>query len=814
MPRRLAAIMFTDIIGFAALTQRDEKAALQLLQDQENLLLPLLGVHRGRHVKTVGDGLLLEFPNALDAVEFGVEFQRRVHERNARPGSEPLRLRVGIHLGDVQDVGPDIFGDAVNTAARIESLADPGGICLSEPVYVQVRNKVPCGLERLGARPLKGVPGSMELYRAVLPWEHDRAAPKQFLSRRLAAIMYTDVVGFTASAQANEADALARLREQEGIVRPLFEPYKGREIKSTGDGFLVEFESALGALECAIEIQRQMRERNTKKSRTPLELRIGIHVGDVEESAGDIFGDAVNVASRIVPLAEPGGICLSTQVYDQVHNKAVVQMEKLGSQSLKGVRDPVVVYRTVLPRMGNEGAQGGTLPHRLAVLPLANISPDPADGYFADGLTEELISTLSQLSELRVIARTSVMPYKTAPRSVAQVGADLGVGSVLEGSVRKVGDRLRITVQLIDVSSQEHTWAETYDRRLEDVFAVQTEVAKRIAGVLRIKLGQKEETRLREHPTIDPDSYLAYLKGRSLASSDFGEEKLRNAKKQFELAISIDPANARAYSGLADVAFLLGWWHYDEQGEEWFRGYRAHAARANELDPNLAEAHCSLALGLWLYDHDFVATERELKLALSLNPSYSFAHWIYGTVLMDEGRTEDALREFALAEGLDPRSGQVLHRYSWLLIMLGRLDEAKAKIEKLKGLDEGDALYHSALSLYYLATSDFSQALRELKMTGDELSWRAIAVYTAAGERSKAKKLLEEMEGKPSIVSAPDRRAMGYALLGDLDECFRLLDEAFEKHALPFQPWRNDPMLEPVRRDPRFAQLLKKMNLV
>ena len=633
------------------------------------------------------------------------------------------------------------------------------------------------------------------------------------MPRRLAAIMFTDVVGFTASAQANEADALARLREQEAIVRPLWTPYQGREVKSTGDGFLVEFGSALGALECAVEIQRRMRERNSKKPGAPLELRIGIHVGDVEESGRDIFGDAVNVASRIVPLAVPGGICLSTQAYDQVHNKADVRLEKLGSHNLKGVREPVVVYQVALPRSGTEGTPGGSLARRLAVLPLANISPEPSDEYFADGLTEELITVLSQLSELRVIARTSVTPYKTAPKSVAQIGAELGVGSVLEGSVRKVGDRLRITVQLIDVRSQEHTWAETYDRRLKDVFAIQTEVAKRIAGVLKLKLGKSEETRLEERPTIRPDSYLAYLKGRSLASSDYSEEKLRSAKQQFELSISVDPANARAYSGLADVTFLLGWWHYDDQGEEWFRAYRTNAARALELDPNLAEAHCSLALKLWLHDHDFLAAEKGLRLALSLNPSYAFAHWIYGTVLMDEGRTDEALRELALAEGLDPRSGQVLQRYAWLLMMLGKLDEAKVKIDRLKGLNEDDTLYHSALSRYYLARADVPRALREVNMTGEGPSWMHVAIYAAAGETSKARKVLEEMKGKPSIVSAPDRRALGYAVLGDLDECFRLLDEAFEQHALPFQLWRCDPKLEPVRRDPRFAQLLKRMNL-
>ncbi|HYB77722.1 MAG TPA: adenylate/guanylate cyclase domain-containing protein, partial [Thermoplasmata archaeon] len=304
------------------------------------------------------------------------------------------------------------------------------------------------------------------------------------MTRRLAAIMYTDVVGFTASAQANEADALARLREQEGIVRPLFKPYKGREIKSTGDGFLIEFESALGALECAVEIQRRMRERNSRKPGLPLELRIGIHVGDVEESGGDIFGDAVNVASRIVPLADPGGICLSGQVFDHVQNKVALQLDKLSAPALKGVRGRMDVYRVVLPGAFEERSEGGSALPRIAVLPLANISPDPKDEYFAEGLTEELITVLSQLKGLRVISRTSVNQYRGTSKTVAQIGTELGADSVLEGSVRKAGDQLRIAVQLIDPRTDEHRWTQTYDRKLENVFAIQAGVAERTATAL------------------------------------------------------------------------------------------------------------------------------------------------------------------------------------------------------------------------------------------------------------------------------------------------------------------------------------------
>jgi adenylate cyclase len=340
--------------------------------------------------------------------------------------------------------------------------------------------------------------------------------------RRLVVIMFTDMVGFTARAQADEAAALGLRQEQEELIRPVLASHQGHEVKSTGDGLLVEFGSALKAIECAIGIQRRLHERNAKGGATRIDLRIGIHLGDVEQHGGDIFGDAVNIASRIEAIAEPGGICLSSAVYEQVRNKIPDTLVKLPPRSMKGVQRPMDLYRVVLPWTVREPLSASPGPARLAVLPFSNISPDPSDEYFADGLTEELITVLSQLKELRVIARTSVMPYKSTSKGIAQIGAELGVATVLEGSVRKAGDQLRITVQLIDVATQEHTWANTFDRKLDKIFAVQSEIAKLIAKQLKVNVRAAEQARLEARPPIRPDSYLAYLKGRSLMRSMSG----------------------------------------------------------------------------------------------------------------------------------------------------------------------------------------------------------------------------------------------------------------------------------------------------
>lgn len=633
--------------------------------------------------------------------------------------------------------------------------------------------------------------------------------------RRLAVIMFTDMVGYSASSQTDESGTLLRLREQEELVRPLLKEYQGREIKSTGDGLLVEFASALKAAQCAIEIQRRMHERNSQRNVVPVQLRIGIHLGDVEEHGDDVFGDAVNIAARVEPLADPGGVCVSGPVFDQVHHKIPNMLEKLPPANLKNLRFPVDVYRVAMPWLTPEKASSGSGPTRLAVLPFVNFSPDPNDGYFADGLTEELITLLSQLHEIRVIARTSVFQYKSTAKSIAQIGTELGVGTVLEGSVRKAGNQVRITVQLIDVDSQEHTWADTYDRRLDDVFAIQTEVARHVAEVLRIKMGKAEERRIEARPTVHPDSYLAYLKGRSLLAAGWSEEGFQGAKAQFELAIEIDPSNARAHSGLADAVTSLAWGEYDSMPWNWYRASRAQVQRALQLDPDLAEAHNSLAAILW-DDWDWAGAERELQAALSANPSYAAAHHLYASFLMDLGRHEDALREWVLAEESDPNSILILDEYLTSLIALRRLNTAQIKLERLRQLSDGSLEYLRGLAYFHYARSEFPQALEaadrmDAKSPGKSLFER-VFIYAVTGESEKARNALKELEHKPK-KPAFGHLARLRGVIGELDECFRLLEKAWEEHTLWLQQLRSEPTLERVRNDPRFGQLLKKMNL-
>jgi len=637
------------------------------------------------------------------------------------------------------------------------------------------------------------------------------------MARRLVAIMFTDIAGYTSLAQKDERAALRLLQEQEELVPPVLEAHRGHRVKSMGDGLLIEFPNALDAVECGVDLQRHVHERNARPGSDPLHLRVGIHLGDVQAVGPDIFGDAVNIASRIEPLADPGGVCISEPVFVQVRNKVPFPLENLGPKNLKGVQQPLEVYRVVLPWTA-EGTvtQASTLP-RLAVLPFANISPDPNDEYFADGLTEELITVLSQLQGLQVIARTSVIPYKSVSKPLVQIGAELGVASVLEGSVRKAGSQLRITAQLIDVSSQGHLWASTYDRKLDDIFAVQTEVAEQIAAVLKIRIGRAEEEILESRPTVHPDSYLAYLRGRALLSSVWSGGTFNAAKKQFELAASIDPRNARAFSGLADATTFLGWGDYIASRKEWLPASRAYAAHAVELDPNLAEGHCSLGMILW-DDWDFAGAERELKRALALNPSYAFAHHEYGCVLLDQGRVEEAIRELELSVELDPQSLGTLSYYASHLSVLGRPEAARPLLERIRVLAPDSSDYHGSLAWYYYAQSDFQSSLREVERSMELDPEDPSQVYVAwlralLGEREVARQILEAEGHRTVRQPSPWTLAMGYAFLEDFDEAYRIMFKAADEHDLAFQVIRNLPRFESLRRDPRFVQLLKKMNL-
>lgn len=630
--------------------------------------------------------------------------------------------------------------------------------------------------------------------------------------------MFTDLVGSTERAQRDEKGTLRLLDEQQTAARPIIEAHHGRLVKSLGDGLLVEFPNALEAVECAVELQRSSSERGSTDGPAAPRVRIGIHVGDVEERAQDILGDAVNVAARVEPLAPPGGICLSGVAYEHVRNKVAFAFERMGPRSLKGVLDPVEIYRVALPWAAPSSPADPRGATRLAVLPFSNISPDPNDAYFADGLTEELISALSLIRGLRVISRTSISQYRDSTKSVAQIGAELGVGSILEGSVRKAGNRLRITVQLIDVATDEHRWNHTYDRQLDDIFALQAEVAERTAGALRLELGAGARESIATVGTENLGAYEAYLRASEDTRRAPVELQYGRTEEYLEEALRLDPGFAAAHARLATHLVLVA--GILRRGRDVFPRARRHAERALELNPRLAEGHVALGNVAMQADLDWGRAELEFRKALELNPSSSEAHSWLAQLLIPLQRFSEAAKEAEAAVETDPRS-QMAHLLPVTIAVLqGKEDVAKRRLEGVAeafpGIEEVELLRVS-LDVHRRTAEDVDRILDRFRHHPNFLLRASRAFLLAeAGRTEELRDLLvtPAAEGARPEFLGSVRLAEAHLLLGDREKAFALL-EADVREGGDHSLWAHylGRVYDPIRDDPRFVALLSEMHL-
>jgi adenylate cyclase len=629
--------------------------------------------------------------------------------------------------------------------------------------------------------------------------------------------MFTDMVGYTAAVQADEKAALLLRKEQEELVRPVLSGHHGREIKSTGDGFLIEFESALQATECAVNIQRRIHERNGNSAGTPIKLRIGIHLGDVEQQGADIFGDAVNIAARIEPTAEPGGICMSSAVYEQVRNKIPEKLEKLPPTALKGVQIPMDVFRVALPWTSREVVVDSSGPTGIAVLPFSNISPDPKDEYFADGLTEELIMVLSQLKDLRVIARTSVMQYKSTSKTVAQIGAELGVSTILEGSVRKAGSRLRVTAQLIDVGSQGHVWADTYDRDLDDVFAVQRDIATKVAGSLPAPLPARRAPVPATKDTEDMQAYLFFLEGQAHLWHP-EEESLGQALRFFKRAVDRDPNFSRAYVGAARAHAQLG----HEGLISWSQAIsdgKAAAEKALSINPRLAEAHAMLGHLMGMADDPVELQEMEARKALELNPNLAEAYTSLGHNEANKGDLRAYVRNMETAYQLDPFSPSAVGQLGRAYFYAGREQEALEHWKKTLPLVPMSS--YRGISDYYISKGDLEEAsavVKEMERIGPTNQYTFLnrgILAALKGDRATAMEMIAKLMAPhgPRGVGAGHAGYI-YLALGDLDQFFDCERTAAENHTLHSNDLMYSPLFHEARKDPRFKPLLESAGLV
>lgn len=635
--------------------------------------------------------------------------------------------------------------------------------------------------------------------------------------RRLAAIMFTDMVGYTALGQRNESLSLALVDEHRKLIRPILVRHNGREVKTMGDAFLVEFPNALDAVRCAYDIQRSVREFNLSLAPdNRIHLRIGVHVGEVVESDGDISGDAVNVASRIEPVAEDGGVCISRQVHDHVSNKVDFPFLSLGLKSLKNVTNKVEVYRMAMPwEGGRTGRETEPDKRRIAVLPFANISPDPADEYFADGLTEELISKLSLVKGLKVIARTSVMSYKNKEKKISDIGSELGVGTIVEGSVRKAGNKIRVTAQLIDVGNEEHLWASSYDRNVDDIFAVQAELASGIAESLPGVLSSPAVPVVGRGDTSNVEAFSYHLKARHLMNQGT-VDSLRQALELLTGATKLDPKFARAYVEIGNCYAWLGIKNAISR-DEGIHGMKSGAEAALRIDGELAEGHALLAFIAWAED-DHINDEKEAERAIELNPNLADAYLRLATVKATNGYPREWVRLLQIAHTLDPLSSEVIGDLGMAYFYNGR--EAEALDYWRANRKFAPFVVARNMAEFFLAKKDFGAAEGEIKEL-HEMAPSETTTIVCEGMLSALRGNLQEAQ---MAISTLERRFKGGAVternigyirycLGDMDAYFAAMLRAVDDHVFDPDRYRYSPLFERARNDPRYPEVLRRNGL-
>jgi adenylate cyclase len=582
--------------------------------------------------------------------------------------------------------------------------------------------------------------------------------------RKLAAIFSADVAGYSRLMGEDEAATVRILATYREVMTALIKQHRGRVVDSPGDNLLAEFASVVDAVQCAVAVQKELQVRNAElPENRRMEFRIGINLGDVIEEEGRIYGDGVNIAARLEALAHPGGICVSKTAFDHIESKLPLGYEYLGEQSVKNIQKPVGAYRvlmeprvTVAERIEKEKAvplwrrkvilTGGAalvlviiaaliwdfyssrpsvkpasvdrmaypLPDKpsIAVLPFVNMSGDPEQEYFSDGITEEIITALSKIERLFVIARNSTFTYKGKSVDVQKVGKELGVRYILEGSVRKSGDKVRITAQLVDAITGKHLWAERYDRGLKDIFAVQDEITKKIITALQVKLTEGEQARLYGQATDDLEAYLKMLQAREHFSRMNKQGSMR-ARELAKEAIELDPEYAGPYVILALTHMMDLWFKFTESPQESMKlavGAAEKALALDDSDPGTFFGLCMLYIMQRRHDKAIAAAER----AVALSPSGATAHSSLGTALSYAGRQEEAIVFFKKAISLNPFPPSTYFRnLGSAYRMAGQYEKAVKEYKKALQQTPDDLFTHLGLAVAYISLGREEEARTE-----------------------------------------------------------------------------------------------------
>ncbi len=695
------------------------------------------------------------------------------------------------------------------------------------------------------------------------------------VERKLAAILSADVAGYSRLMAQDEVATLRALAAYMEEIRLLVRQHRGREVGSAGDSLLAEFPSALDATRCAVEVQRVLEARNREvPPDRKMEFRIGVHMGDVMVEGEQIYGDGVNIAARLQGLAEPGGICVSGTVHEQVRNKLELVYDDLGDQTVKNIPDQVHVFQVRLESLPGKPAHFGrtrgaqrrglraallatgaailligagiwatwprplgllidvldvsgppvdpALPEEpsIAVLPFENMSQDAINEPFTIGIHDDLLAHLSRIGSIKTISRTSVLQYRDTTKTIPQIASELGVATILEGGVQRAGDRVRINVQLIDAAADEHLLSDTYDRQLTaaNIFAIQSEIAMRIAEALRATLSQEEQQRLESAPTQNLAAVETYFLGKQLLERRT-RESLSAAVEYFQQVIALDPNFALAHSGLADAYMLLPEYSADMDRKVAQEKSEAAANRALALDPDLPEVLSSMGWNRLIHYYDWREAEALLRRALQVQSNNTNAlHWL-SHVLSWEGRHAEAIETARRAVEVDPLSGLMRMNLSYILMDAGDFDTAieMAHATLKRYPDHSEQLGN--LWLTYLRADRPKEAAETIQQwaaaTGRDVEaaqevGKAFVRYRQTGKQQQlSSELVDRLEcGSEDLGQV-------YAFVGDGVSALSSLERAYHERSgsRSVLSMKLNPGYDFIRDDPRFIELMHRAGL-
>ena len=738
--------------------------------------------------------------------------------------------------------------------------------------------------------------------------------------RQLAAIMFTDMVGYSQQMQKDEENALKLLEKQWEIVEPILNEFGGNRIKTIGDAFYTQFHSVLKALKCALEVQRILSSYNaTRHFEEHVTLRIGIHLGDIEIKDGDAYGDGVNIAARIEPLAEPGGIAITEDVHRQVVNKIEYSFKPLGKPELKNIHQRFEVYQVILPwqdrrkkqdpnftvdkdRRRQSQMHSKTLKNKngpkqstsrpviygvmiamvimatvflyknnlsslnrelgrsIAVLPFENMTEQPGSDYFSDGITEDIISALSEINGLRVIARTSILQYKGTNKTVVEIAKEVNVNTILEGSVRRIDNNVRVVAQLIDIETDDHLWANTYDRKLNDIFEVQSDIALNIANALEAELSTELTAELTSSSTQNSQAYENYLKGKEQYYT-YTEEGFRKAVKYYNSALELDPNYALAYAELAGAYAQL----YNTTKEVTFKdiGFKS-VEKAVSINPELAEAYKARGVLNAYTGQGIKALEDYLKAvdlkpgysdvianigyryfafgdlsecynwqkkAHALNPNHRFNAWYHSIPLFIMNENESAI------EILNNDLEKIKDSFEMRAILFyfhannGDYKKAKSMLDELSKVRSDDKRIFELRGLYHLMQGEHEEGVRMMALASYPTEYSQLLLaqaYFKLKDKNKGEEILKNIE--KASQELVDRGSPSYhpfyklaqvnALRGDYDIALGLLEDAIGNgfrgyaHEDNFISWLVNPIFSDLRQNSRFIKLRERLEKI